>query len=108
MLETGGFTSAVTTLDFSTDGRLLAAGGTDKTVRIWELTTGNLRATLRGEDGAVSIGMPYSLAFSPDGRELVVGITNNGGEGSIRIYHTRISAGSPRPCPAIRKAGRCR
>jgi WD40 repeat protein len=86
VLETGGFTSAVLTLDFSRDGRYLAAGGTDKTVRIWELATGQLRATLRGEDGVATIGTPRALAFSPDGQELVVGITNIGGEGSIRVY----------------------
>jgi WD40 repeat protein len=86
VLETGGFTSAVLTLDFSRDGRYLAAGGIDKAVRIWELATGQLRATLRGEDGVATIGTPRALAFSPDGRELVVGITNIGGEGSIRVY----------------------
>ncbi|MGO8898011.1 MAG: caspase family protein [Isosphaeraceae bacterium] len=86
VLETGGFTSRVTTLNFSTDGRLLAAGGADKTVRIWDLATGQLRATLRGEDGVSRLGQPNSLAFSPDGRELVVGITNLDADGSIRVY----------------------
>ncbi len=86
VLETGGFTSRVTTLNFSTDGRLLAAGGADKTVRVWDLATGQLRATLRGEDGVSRLGQPNSLAFSPDGRELVVGITNLGADGSIRVY----------------------
>ena len=86
VLETGGFTSEVTTLDFSTDGRYLAAGGIDKTVRIWELATGQLHATLRGENGVGRVGVTKCLAFSPDGRELVVGIANIGEEGSIRVY----------------------
>ena len=50
---------------FSPDGKLLASGGSDKTVRIWELSTRKLTATLRGHAEHIT-----SVAFSPDGKLL--------------------------------------
>jgi WD40 repeat protein/serine/threonine protein kinase len=48
------------------DSNTLAAGGSDNTVRIWDLATTTLRDTLKGHSGAVR-----GLAFSRDGRLLV-------------------------------------
>jgi WD40 repeat protein len=50
---------------FSPDGRHLAAACRDRTVRIWDLKTRRVVATLRGHKGLV-----FSVAFSPtdDGR----------------------------------------
>ena len=52
VLETGGFTTAINSLEFSPDGQWLAAAGADKTVRIWDLGTGRLLTTLRGHSEA--------------------------------------------------------
>ena len=50
---------------FSPDGRLLASGGDDTTVRLWDPATGEHRRTLTGHAGRVR-----GVAFSPDGRLL--------------------------------------
>ena len=48
---------------FSPDGRRLATGGEENTVKIWDVQTGRELHTLRGHNGDV-----YAVAFSPDGR----------------------------------------
>lgn len=50
------------TVAFSPDGRILATGGFDRTVNIWEVGTGRLRRALNGHTGVVR-----AVAFSPDG-----------------------------------------
>jgi WD40 repeat protein len=86
VVETGGFTTTVTDIDISTDGRWLAAAGVDKVVRIWDLETGRLRHTLRGQDGIGLLGSCIAVAFAPGGRELVVGVRDDNPAGNIRIY----------------------
>ena len=46
---------------FSPDGRRLATGGEENTVKIWDVQTGKELQTLRGHSGDV-----YTVAFSPD------------------------------------------
>ncbi len=60
-----GHKRSVTSIAFSPDGRLLATGSDDKTVKLWETQTGGLLKTLTGLQGGV-----YDLKFSPDGRLL--------------------------------------
>ncbi|MER7794601.1 hypothetical protein [Streptomyces sp. NPDC097640] len=69
-----GHAETVRTLAFSPDGRTLATGSEDGSVRLWEAATGKLRTTLTGR---VQV-----LAFSPDGRTLAAGSA----DGQVRLW----------------------
>jgi WD40 repeat protein len=60
-----GHTSSVWSVAFSPDGKLLASGSVDKTIKLWDVATGREVRTLSGHTSWVT-----SVAFSPDGRLL--------------------------------------
>lgn len=53
---------SVNCVAFSPDGNTIVSGGVDKTVRLWNANTGELKQTLNGHNKTVS-----SVAYSPDG-----------------------------------------
>jgi hypothetical protein len=63
-----GHAKRVTSLAVSPDGATLASGSYDRTVQLWDVATGKVRATLQGHAGEVDC-----LAFAPDGRTLASG-----------------------------------
>ena len=61
-----GHKGAVTSVAFSLDGKRIASGSADETVKIWDAKTGRELLTFRGHNGLV-----WSVAFSPDGKRIV-------------------------------------
>lgn len=80
-----GHSSYVSDVIFSPDGRMLASNSFDRTVKIWDLSNGNLIASLSdASTRAASIDWANSMAFSPGGDVLALGL----GDGQIRRYDT--------------------
>lgn len=62
-----GHTDVVTAVAFSPDGKTIASGSRDKTVRLWSLETGAVLQTIEG-----SREQPISIVFSADGKRLAI------------------------------------
>jgi WD40 repeat protein len=65
---------------FSPDGRTLASGSADATVKLWDVASGREVRTLSGHARGVD-----SVAFSPDGRTLASG----SGDNMVRVWGVR-------------------
>jgi len=72
-----GHSERVTSVAFSVDGKTLASGGWDNTIKLWEVATGRELRSLNGHSQTVS-----SVAFSVDGKTLASGC----GDSTIKLW----------------------
>ncbi|MEO8648003.1 MAG: caspase family protein [Acidobacteriota bacterium] len=78
-----GHNKAVTTAVFGPDGRYIATGSGDNTVRIWETAAGRELRSLSGHSGAIT-----ALVWSSDGKQLA----SAGFDRTLRIWNVKDGA----------------
>ncbi|WP_414753823.1 protein kinase domain-containing protein [Anabaena sp. CCY 9910] len=75
-----GDENAFVSLAVSPNGQIIASCGSDRTIKIWQLATGEDISTLNGHSRKVN-----AVVFSPDGKTLVSGSDDN----TIKIWNLK-------------------
>jgi WD40 repeat protein len=88
LLTLRGHSRPVSSVVFSPDGKRLATASEDDTAKVWDAVGGQELFTVRGHSKVVTSvafsrsGAVTSVAFSPDGKRLVIG----GSDGTVQFY----------------------
>jgi WD40 repeat protein len=78
LLQLRGHDSWVYSVAFSPDGSKIISGSNDKTIRVWDASTGiEIVPPIRGHDDSI-----LSVAFSPDGSKIISGSADK----TIRLW----------------------
>ena len=86
-MEMGMHTSVITSIAGDAQDQFLVTGSQDKTVRLWELSTGRLLKIFRPPIGEGPVGMIFAVAISPDGKTIACGGRIESGEGASRSIY---------------------
>ena len=78
--EFKGHSGLVFSVAFSPDGKTLATGSFDNTVKLWDFASGKELQTLKGHTASV-----YGVAFSPDGTLIASGSQDK----TIRLWNPK-------------------
>ena len=86
-IEMGMHTSMVTGIGVDAQNQFVVTGSQDKTVRLWELSTGRLLKIFRPPIGEGPVGMIFAVAISPDGKTIACGGRTESGERTSRSIY---------------------
>ena len=88
--DSKGHTKVVNSVAVSPDSKLILSGSSDKTIRLWNIESGECVKIFSDPakltaDGFELYGSKkvYSVAFSPDGKRIVSGMT----DGTVRVWN---------------------
>jgi WD40 repeat protein len=73
VIDPQGHSAQITNVMFTPDGKTLVSISHDKAIRLWDVETGDLVKTIRGQIGDGPEGMLFAGALSPDGKILALG-----------------------------------
>lgn len=79
-----GHEAAISAMSITTDGRFVATGSFDESIKVWDMKTGEIVRTFKE-----GVRVPASIAISPDGETLAVSYRD--GSASVEVWD--ISAG---------------
>ncbi len=85
VIDPQGHSAAIRDLAFIDRGKTLISVSDDKTIRLWNISSGAVKKTLRGQIGAGPLGKLYALAVSSD--EKYIAVAGNLPDNAIRVYH---------------------
>ncbi|MBN9118148.1 MAG: hypothetical protein J0I06_03115, partial [Planctomycetes bacterium] len=93
-LDPGGHTAFVRFVGFTPDAGRVVSVSEDKSVRLWDVFSGEAVYTVRLPAGPDAEGTPHAAALSPDGTRLAVGgFPAGGGKSGIPIYILSVETG---------------
>ena len=75
-----GHSDFIKSITFSPDGKYIASGGADNTIKLWSVDTGQQIKSLEGHTSNIQ-----SIAISPDGKFLASGSADS--DNTIRLWN---------------------